>query len=275
MGDLAHATELTALDSGDGARFTATLSRAWEIWGPSGGYLAAIVLRAAGRAARIARVASMHIHYLKVARFAPVELSVRVLQAGAKAESIQVEMQQEGKAILSALVRTAYVDEGLVHDVALAPKVVSHDQNLLSAEDLRRPQHGQHAFWDNFERRVLQPSTWAVPRREAPPLWLEWLRYREQSADEEAFLRAGRLALLIDTMCWPAAWLTHPDDRFIAPSLDLSVWFHRPLASEWLLVDAESPLADAGLVAGRCAVWSEERKLLASGGSQLLCVRKP
>ena len=119
---------------------------------------------------------------------------------------------------------------------------------------------------------MLQPSAWALPRREAPPRWLEWLRYRERREDEEPFLSAARLALLIDTMCWPAAWLAHPEPDFIAPSLDLPVWFHRPFAGEWLLVDAEAPLAEAGLVAGCCTVWSESRALLASGGSQLLCV---
>jgi acyl-CoA thioesterase II len=268
MGDLAHATALSV----EGEHFTANLSRDWEIWGPNGGYLAAIVLRAAGRVARIPRVATLHLHYLRVARFERVELRVRVLQAGQKAESISVEMEQAGKLILTALVRTALADAGLVHDVASAPNVVSHDNNLLSMEELRRPQHPRFAFWDNFERRVLQPSAWAIPRLEAAPRWYEWLRYRERSEGEDAFLNAGRLALLIDTMCWPAAWLAHADERFIAPSLDLTVWFHRPFDSAWLLVDAESPLAEAGLVAGRCALWNEGRQLLASGGSQLLCV---
>jgi hypothetical protein len=40
--------EATHLEGDDG-RFSVRLSDAWEIWGPSDGYLAAIVLRAAGR----------------------------------------------------------------------------------------------------------------------------------------------------------------------------------------------------------------------------------
>ena len=44
MGDLANDTEVRG---GDG-HYTCELSRDWEIWGPNGGYIAAIVLRAAG-----------------------------------------------------------------------------------------------------------------------------------------------------------------------------------------------------------------------------------
>jgi acyl-CoA thioesterase II len=270
MGDLERASQL----SGDGDLFTVDLSRDWEIWGPSGGYLAAIALRAAGRVARINRVATLHVHYLRPARFERAELRVQVLSAGKRAESISVEMRQADKPVMGALVRTTAPAAGLVHDVATPPNVVSHDHGLMNAEDLMRPHHPRFSFWNNFERRVLQPSAWATPRIEAAPRWYEWLRYREHGASEDPFLAAGRLALLIDTMCWPAAWLAHTAERFIAPSLDLTVWFHRALTSEWLLVDAESPLAEEGLVAGRCALWSEDRKLLASGGSQLLCVEQ-
>jgi hypothetical protein len=44
MGDLERDTRL----AGGEGRYTATLSRDWEIWGPNGGYLASLALRAAG-----------------------------------------------------------------------------------------------------------------------------------------------------------------------------------------------------------------------------------
>ena len=48
MGDLDRDTAVV----GDGGRYTATLSDDWEIWGPNGGYIAAILLRAAGASHR-------------------------------------------------------------------------------------------------------------------------------------------------------------------------------------------------------------------------------
>ena len=45
MGDLGVDTAVEAL--GDG-RYRAHVSRDWEIWGPEGGYIASLALRAAG-----------------------------------------------------------------------------------------------------------------------------------------------------------------------------------------------------------------------------------
>ena len=65
MGDFAKDTE----PQGAQGRYSAELSRDWEIWGPNGGYLAAIALRAAGCEAAIARPASFAAHYLRVPAF--------------------------------------------------------------------------------------------------------------------------------------------------------------------------------------------------------------
>lgn len=64
MGDLAADTELTA--SGEGA-FTRLRHRDWEIWGPNGGYLATLALRAAGLHCGRARPANITVHFLGVA----------------------------------------------------------------------------------------------------------------------------------------------------------------------------------------------------------------
>jgi acyl-CoA thioesterase len=139
-------------------------------------------------------------------------------------------------------------------------------------QTLRTAQHRHFAFWDNFDRRVLQPEMWQIPRPSLAPRWLEWYRLRQKLPTHDGFLQAARATILIDTLCWPAAWLRHVDERYIAPSLDLTVWFHREADSEWLLADARSAVAEAGLVSGTCQIWSEQRTLLATGGSQLMCV---
>ena len=49
----------TRLEGGDG-RYRALVSKDWEIWGPNGGYMAALALRAAGREARDFPIGESH-----------------------------------------------------------------------------------------------------------------------------------------------------------------------------------------------------------------------
>jgi hypothetical protein len=56
----------TRIETEDG-RARALLSEDWRIWGPNGGYVAAIALRAAGRASAFSRPASFAFHFLGVA----------------------------------------------------------------------------------------------------------------------------------------------------------------------------------------------------------------
>jgi len=54
------------------------------------------------------------------------------------------------------------------------------------------------------------------------------------------------------------------------------VHFHRAApASEWLLVDAVSPIAEGGLISGHSRIWSTQGRLLASGSGQLFCRPAP
>jgi hypothetical protein len=68
MGDLAQQTDVTPTPGQDPDRdpdthrFTAMVHDDWEIWGPEGGYVAAIALRAAGAASPLARSASFFCH---------------------------------------------------------------------------------------------------------------------------------------------------------------------------------------------------------------------
>src|SRR5258708_25112344 len=102
MGDLAIDT---AVEGHDG-HYTARFSGDWEIWGPNGGYVAAIALRAAGAHARFDRPATFTCHYLSAAAFDEVQLEVTTLRSSRRAESIRVSMTQGEKPILEALVWT-------------------------------------------------------------------------------------------------------------------------------------------------------------------------
>lgn len=264
----------TAVEGGDG-HFTAELSRDWEIWGPNGGYVAAVALRAAGAATALRRPASFSGHFLSVAEFGRVELAVATLRAARRAESLRVSMTQAGRPVLEALVWV--VDDGLAglaHEDAVMPDVPapaalrSIDELVPAAQRSQR-----HRFWDNLEARPT--GTWVpwAQRTAAAPRWREWYRFRPRATFDDPFIDAARALLLIDTMTWPAACQPYvPESGYIAPSLDVTAQFHGAApATEWLLCEAQAPVARHGLIGGQARVWSPDGVLLASGGGQLLC----
>src|SRR5262245_20914727 len=93
-GDFAADTRVERVEraeGGDGV-YRAELSPAWEVWGPLGGYVGAVALRALGAAAALPRPASVSLHFLSVAEFGPVELSVESLRRGKRSQALHARM---------------------------------------------------------------------------------------------------------------------------------------------------------------------------------------
>ena len=273
MGDFEKDTRV----EGSAGRYRASLSEDWRIWGPNGGYLAAIALRAVGREAAIPRPASFHGHFLAVARFAEVALEVTPIRVGRRSESFRVQMSQEGKTIFEGLVRTAASSPGLEHDVATMPEVPA-PEGLRSAAEIARDygleDRPRYPFWQNLEARPLAPERFLEAPRPRAPEWRQWYRFRPRDTFDDPWTDAGRYLLLIDTLTWPAAVQPHePAPAYSAPNLDVSAWFHRAAPGEpWLLADHRCDVAEAGLMGTTARIWSPAGRLLASGGAQLLCV---
>ena len=275
MGDVASQTSVVLEDDG---RYSALVHRDWEIWGPCGGYVAAIALRAAGAESPFARPASFFCHYLSVADFAPVDLVVRPLRLGRTVLAQRVEMTQDDRPVLHAMVWSVGQVEGLEH-VDVTPPEVSDPADTPAWVDRRKDADGDgdddrrpYLFWDNFEQRTLDSSATWPPPGPLPPTWRTWVRYKEgDTSAEDAWVQAARLLVVLDVGSWPAGSRphAHANPSFIAPSLDLYAAFQDPTSgSEWLLLDAHSPVAQAGLLSWTGRVWSETRSLLASGGGQ-------
>jgi acyl-CoA thioesterase-2 len=264
--DLDHATRVTP----ENGVYVARLSKDWEIWGPNGGYLATIALRAAGAVARIKRPASFYCHFLSSPAFDAVELKVSVLKQGRRAESFAVEMAQQGKPILYAMVKTAAEAPGYSHQHPSAP-VVPLPETLKTYEELF-PARGRprFRFWENVERRPVDQST---SEESQAPLIRVWTRFRPTACFEDPFLDAARALILLDTYGFPAAYRHHRSWEYLAPNLDTGVWFHHfSPTSEWLLIESECAVAADGLMGVGGRVWDEAGRLLASGSAQLCCI---
>jgi acyl-CoA thioesterase-2 len=264
--DLDHATRVEAKNGG----YVARLSKDWEIWGPNGGYLATIALRAAGMVAQIRRPASFYCHFLSSPAFDAVSLNVNVLKQGRRAESFAVEMTQDGKPILHALVKTAADAPGYSHQHPEAPDVPpptalkTHEE--LSPDTPRPP----FSFWKNIERRPVDQSASDEP---TAPTLREWARYLPSTCFLDPFLDAARALILLDTYGFPAAYRHHRSWEYLAPNLDTSAWFHHfNPGCEWLLIDNECLVADSGLMGVNGRVWDACGRLLATGSAQLCCI---
>jgi acyl-CoA thioesterase II len=255
--------------------YGASVSPAWEIVGPNGGYMASIAMRAAAREAQIRSPASFYCQFLRVARFEAIEARVNVVQSGRRSEAIRVSLLQDDKPVAEALLRNALPGEGLEHTAYRAPEAPD-PESLPAFEDLRRPDMPKLPFWDNVEGRVIRPERFVPGREPLPPHWLEWYRFRPTATFSDPFLDACRSLVLIDTLGWPAARLQHPEPHFRAPNLDVVAFFHAPIAhSEWLLCEQEAPIARSGLIATTARIFDRDGALVASGSAQLLCIPAP
>lgn len=266
----------TAVEGADG-RYSAKISRDWEIWGPNGGYIAAILLRAAGAHSGLGRPASLALHFLGPANFDEVTLETTTLRAGKRSHSVRVSMAQGERNIAEAIVWTVSEDAaGPEFNWATPPDVPSPEQVPAIEERLAEMEEPPHPFWRNLELRPLEwlsREEWESARPVEPRLH-GWFRFRPVPVFDDPYVEAARVALLLDTEGWPAAARALPpntDGQWMAPNMDVAVTFHQPPeGAEWLLIDMRSPISAGGLIGASGQVWSEDGRLLGSGIQQML-----
>jgi len=263
--------EDTALVERDGRLF-ANLSRDWEIWGPNGGYLAAIALRAAGaRAPAGHRPATSSVQYLSVGTFEEVEAIVEPVRQGRSAWCFNVALVQQGKRFLQAQVWTTDRSGG-PHTHELKMPDVPEPGTLKTYRELVPRANDTRDFFDNYEIKPLKLFT----REDSHPggaVIQEWFRFPGFDSGGEIFADCARPLQMIDTLLWPAhhRGIRSGYPNYIAPSLDVSVWFHdSPRNCDWLFIDVHSATAGDGLIHGMARVWSQDRRLLATGSSHML-----
>ena len=113
---------VTALQQRSAGLFAAEISPDWTIGGkPNGGYLLAMLGRAAGLVGLHPDVIAASAHYLTTPEPGPATIEVEVLRSGRSASQLRASLQQEGRSCVQALLTTsrlaadstAYWDRGL------------------------------------------------------------------------------------------------------------------------------------------------------------------
>lgn len=267
--DLDSATTLVP----QGGRFCVELSPRWGIWGPSGGYLASLTLRAAGELATIRRPTGISCQFLRPARFGPADLEAEVLHVGRRSEVISVQLRQHGKVVAHSVVRTLAAAPGYDLPRRHPPQVSRPDATRASwpgSAPVAPDDNTEYPFWVNLERRPASPA------RASASSCTEWVRFLPVAQFANPFVDATRMLMLLDVYGWPAAFAQVGPGRYIAPSVDITAWFHcRADHADWLLIDAHCPSGGDGLLAAEGHVWSEAGELLATGAAHLCCIPNP
>lgn len=248
----------------------ATLSPKWEIWGPNGGYLSAIALRAVQAIAPSGhRPASISCQFLAAGKFVETAVDVKAIKKGRSTCCYNVGLSQGERLLFQAQVWTTDRNEGPVTRGPEVPAVPA-PETLASYGELHRGHGEPHPYWLNFDVRPVS-LPWPTGRESVATLQV-WFKFPAFAPTDDPFADHGRSIIPIDTLLWPTHW-RHRAERvdYMAPSLDLAVWFHDvPGASEWLLLETHSDVAGAGLIFGHARLWSQDGRLIATGASNML-----
>lgn len=276
MADFAAAT---TVEGGDG-RYRARLDADWFAWGPFGGYLAALAMRAVGAAARLPWPASFSGLFLNVGEVGAVEIEVRVLKGGKRAEALRATIIQGERALFEASVWMVDAGmQGLTHDHARMP-VVAPPERTQSYRELAEDYDEWFPFWRHIEGRPMQ---WYEPDSRPPPdpAWQAWLRLNEPPVPDGPAMRAAAAVMWLDFPGWNAAAQAHPwPTTHIAPTLDLTVQLQAALYESaappvWVLAEGVCPTGAGGLLGATSKLWAPDGKLLAASTTQMICRPNP
>lgn len=275
MGNFAVETEVRAGEGYYEAEIHETLATPM---GPFGGYVAALALRAAGAHTSKPRPISINCHFVNVAEFGKVEAEVKTLRSSSRLDSIRVDVIQNGKLIIEALVWAGESMTGLDHELDGPPEVPSH-ASLKSFPELFRD-YIDTPFSRSVEGRPIlngwspqgEPPWSMMEMPAAEPRTQGWVRLHPIGSFGDPWVDAGRMLIPIDWLTIGAASFPNRDKAMIQmPSLDMSASFYNlSYATEWVFCAADSPIARDGIATGRATIWAENGELLSTGMQQVL-----
>jgi acyl-CoA thioesterase len=244
--------------------FAADVSPEWRAGrGPHGGYLAAMLLRALietvadpGRSPR-----SLTVHYPRAPEPGPVSIHTRVEREGRSLSTLSARMEQDGQLI--ALVLSAFSvawDAPEISDLTM-PNVPGPDPSREAGtlETFGAPPFTRHL--------VMQPRIGARPfaASEQPMEIGGWLGLAEPRP-----LDALSLAFFSDALFPPPFVRLRPDQRMVAPTIDLTIHFRttmprsgEPDPSELCLARFQTRLVHEGFFDESGVIWAEDGTVLA------------
>jgi hypothetical protein len=260
-------TDVTAVRPlGDG-HFAADVDTKWTIGGkPNGGYLLAMLGRAAGTMTEHPHVIAASAHYLRSPDPGPVEISVGVLHAGRSTSQLRATMQQREKPCVEALLAVSTLKpDATPHWDAGVPALTTaayDDGKLLTG---RSPSGLAVALMEQVAIRI-EPAT-AGFLRGAPDGRGELRGWLELPGTEPF----DPLSLLFAVDAFPPATFNVELAGWV-PTLELSAYVRALPAPGPVRILQRAQLIDGRRVDEACFVWDSTGRLVAQA-TQLAGIR--
>jgi Thioesterase-like superfamily len=259
--------EVSAVAVRGAGTFDAVVNAEWTIAGkPNGGYLLAMLGRAAASVSAHDHVIAASAHYLHAPRPGPVVIEAEPLRDGRSASQIRARLSQDGQPCIEALVTTSALETGATPywDRGL-PQI-----SQVPYEDCERlvpqlPDGSRVPIMDQIEVRLEPDSsgftTGAPGGRGELRGWLTLPEY-------EAF---DPTSLLFAVDAFPPATFDIEFSGWV-PTLELTAYVRALPAPGPVRILHRAQLIDAQRVDESCYVWDRVGRLVAHG-SQLAGIR--
>ncbi len=254
-------SEVSALiGAGDAGLFTATVDPSWTIGGkPNGGYLLAMLGRAAVAISPHEHVVAASAYYLHAPQPGPVSIAAEALREGRSASQVRARMSQDGQVCVETLLITSrldpastpYWDRGVPE-----PGGAGYDDcaRLLP----RAPNGTPVAIMEQVEVR-LEPDSRGFTRGQ--PSGRGELRGWLALSGGEDF---DPVSLLFAVDAFPPATFDIEFSGWV-PTLELTVYVRALPAPGPVRVLQRAELIDAERVDESCYVWDGHGRLVAEG----------
>lgn len=242
-------------------RFAAEIDPAWSIGGvPNGGYLLAILARAALAESTDADPLAISGHFTRPPAFGPAEVHVELVKRGRQVSTVRATLWQDGKARLDTLISTGRLpepDPTLAYDDRPAPQ-------LPEPGACPRSEHGvlPVALLDVVEQR-LDPATSPFKLGDggvetAPsgtPELRGWIRLADGADPDPVFL-----ALACDA--FPPTVFNLGAFGW-APTVELTLLLRGRPAPGWLRCETSTGSVSGGWFDEGCRLWDSTGRLVA------------
>lgn len=234
-----------------GPTYDVRLDPGWAIGNkPNGGYLLAILARAACDAVETVHPLAVSAHYLRAPDSAPAEVRTEVIRKGRRASTVRATIWQNDKPCIESLITS-----GELHDAEV-------DYAGVPVPDLPPPEQGvvpdnpfaKIALFDNVDVR-LDPATAPFPTPNGRPEFRFWFRLTD-GADPDV------LSLLLAVDAGPPT-IFQLERYGWAPTVELSVLLRGIPAPGWLRVETTTQSVAGGWFDEGATVWDSSGRLVA------------